>query len=47
MIKDELKKLLGKDFTGKIDHPSIEKFGDFAIRGDIEIKEDKTNRNTI
>jgi len=41
MIKDELKKLLGKDFTGKIDHPSIEKFGDFAIRGDIEIKEDK------
>lgn len=41
MIKDELKKLLGSDFTGKIDHPSIEKFGDFAIRGDVEIKENK------
>lgn len=41
MIKDELKKLLGNDFNGKIDHPTIEKFGDFAIRGDVEITEDK------
>lgn len=41
MIKDELRKLVVNNFDGKIDHPAIEKFGDFAIRGDIEIKEDK------
>jgi len=41
MIKDELRKLVVNNFDGKIDHPSIEIFGDFAIRGDIEIKEDK------
>lgn len=41
MIKDDIKALLGKDFVGKIDHPSVEKFGDFAIRGDVKISEDK------
>ena len=40
MIKDELKKLLGNDFAGKIDHPGVEKFGDFSIRGDFDLKED-------
>lgn len=40
MIKDELKKLLGKDFAGKIDHPNVEKFGDFSVRGDFNLKED-------
>ncbi len=41
MIKDEVKNLLGNKFQGNIDHPAIEKFGDFAIRGEIEITEDK------
>jgi len=41
MIKDELKKLLGDNFKGKIDHPAVEKFGDFAIRGEVEIRENK------
>lgn len=41
MIKDEVKALLNKDFEGKIDHPSVEKFGDFAIRGEMAIKDDK------
>jgi arginyl-tRNA synthetase len=31
--------LLKKGFEGKIEHPSVEKFGDLAIRGDIEIKD--------
>lgn len=41
MIKDEVKALLNKDFEGKIDHPSVEKFGDFAIRGEVTVKDDK------
>lgn len=41
MIKDELKKLLGDNFEGKIDHPAVEKFGDYAIRGEVEIRENK------
>ena len=41
MIKDEIKSLLkDKGFEGKIDHPSIEKFGDFSVRGDIDLKEE-------
>ena len=40
MIKDEIKSLLkDKGFEGKIDHPSIEKFGDFSVRGDLDLKE--------
>jgi len=39
MIKDEVKSLLkDKGYEGKIDHPSIEKFGDFALRGDIDLE---------
>ena len=30
----------GKDFAGKIDHPNVEKFGDFSVRGDFNLKED-------
>ncbi len=41
MIKDELKKLLGDNFEEKIDHPTVEKFGDFAIRGEVKIRENK------
>jgi len=41
MIREELKKLINKGFEGKIDHPTIEKFGDFAIRGEIGIRENK------
>lgn len=41
MIKDHLKALLKeKGVDGEIKHPSIEKFGDFAIRGDFDLKED-------
>jgi len=39
MIKARLQSwLLEKSHRGKIEHPSVENFGDFAVRGDIDIK---------
>jgi arginyl-tRNA synthetase len=41
MIKDEIKAILReKGYDGKIDHPSIEKFGDFSVRGDVDLNSD-------
>ena len=37
MIRDEVKNLLKDGFEGKIDHPAIEKFGDFSVRGDVDL----------
>jgi arginyl-tRNA synthetase len=40
MIRDELNKLLAKKgYTGKIEHPAMSKFGDFAVRGEIDFEE--------
>ncbi len=40
MIKQDLAEILKKkDYDGKIEHPAIEKFGDFAIRADIDFDE--------
>ncbi len=40
MIRDELEKILKeKEFIGKVEHPAISKFGDFAVRGNVEIVE--------
>ena len=42
MIKTDLEKWLKENkIEGKIEHPAVEKFGDFAIRGEIEITENK------
>lgn len=38
MLIDELKKALKeKGYDGKVEHPTVEKFGDFAIRADINL----------
>lgn len=42
MIKSDLERWLAENkIEGKIDHPTVEKFGDFAIRGEVEIRENK------
>ena len=42
MIKTDLEKWLKENkIEGKIEHPAVEKFGDFATRGEIEITENK------
>lgn len=39
MIREDLVELLKKKgFTGKIDHPTVEKFGDYAVRADVELE---------
>ena len=40
MIIDELKKILKeKGYEGKIEHPATERFGDYAVRGDLDFSE--------
>jgi len=47
MIREELVELLKKKgFTGKIDHPTIEKFGDYAVRMDVDLEPDELIEKT-
>jgi arginyl-tRNA synthetase len=40
MIRDGVEKLLKeKGYAGKIEHPAIAKFGDYAVRGNIDFEE--------
>lgn len=41
MIKNDLAEILKKKgFEGRIDHPQVEKFGDYSIRGNVDIDPD-------
>ncbi|MCX6726994.1 MAG: arginine--tRNA ligase [Candidatus Shapirobacteria bacterium] len=41
MIRGELIELLKKKgFEGKVDHPGVEKFGDYAVRADVDLEPD-------
>ena len=44
MIREDLIDLLKKKgFEGKVDHPSVEKFGDYAVRADVNIYQKGSN----